>query len=108
MSILLCYELRNYLICCQLCTNCPGQRILDTLQGSLRFPHCLFGDCSLLGVEFVELLNSHLIFIIPISLLGSGLEGLDLMNSLITVFIYLIYGLNHAIQISPLHTKFFF
>ena len=60
-----------------------------------------------MNIEIVELLDSGLIILINIRLVGD-LEGLDLRNSLVTVFIDLSNCFNHSVQISAFDTEFFF
>lgn len=107
MGVLLRYEFVHNLIGRQLGSDRAGERILNSLQRRLRLSNGFLGDGSLLRVELVELLHSHLLLSVLVGLLCGSLECLNLLDGLVTVLIDLVYRLDHAVQVAPLHTQVF-
>ena len=107
MSVFLSDKLLNDLIRCKLAANSSSQGVLDTLERGLCLTDSFLCNGCLLGIKLLELFNAHLVIIILVCLISS-LEGLDLINGLISITIYLIHTFDHSVQITALDSKLFF
>mgnify|MGYP001343107631 CR=1 FL=1 len=76
------------------------------MQWCLSLADCFLGNGCFLSIKLIELLHAHLIIIIFVRLL-SRLEGLYLIDGLVSIFIYPINCFDHSVQVPTLDSKLF-